>query len=130
MAMDWEYTLVIYTIWDNLLRSYDFIKSPAYPEFVEALNRLCPEFPKITHTEIESLGKELQEVMTSPCIEMAPLTAKKDHIGILYHNFKTAGKMIAAQPGYVAQFMNNQIEAPFTQWSLVAWESIKVNFRL
>jgi hypothetical protein len=38
--------------------------------------------------------------------------------------------MIAAQPGYVAQFMNNQIEAPFTQWSLVAWESIKVNFRL
>jgi hypothetical protein len=126
MAMDYEDTLVIFTIWETLLRAHDFVKDPQYAEFVSVLNRLCQTFPTITHTEIESQGKDLKQVMSAPCIELAPLTLQKDRVGVHYQNFKKAGKLVAAAPGNVAQFQNNQVENPFTQWSLVAWESMKV----
>ena len=126
MAMDHKTTLVIFTIWDSLLRAHDFIKAREYPEFVEAINRLCPEFPTITHTEIDNQWNELENVIYSPCIDVVPLKLKKDRVGAYYQNFKIGGKLIAAAPGNVAQFQNNQIEDPFTQWSLVAWEDMEV----
>jgi hypothetical protein len=110
--MDHENTIVICSIWTDLSHSHAYIKSTEYPKFINALNELVISPPQITHSEIENQEKDLNTVLNSPCIEMAPLKLKRDRLASHYHNFIQGGKIIAAADGNVGQFQNMQIEDP------------------
>lgn len=112
-ALDAANTTVLASTWRSYESVIDFVKGDKYPLFFQEIKSLVEEAPTKTHCFLSSDPKaDLYELFTAKAIEMAPLTLFGDKLHQHYVNFETAGKMIAAAPGYVAQFQAPQIEAP------------------
>ncbi|KAK5037274.1 hypothetical protein LTR13_005080 [Exophiala sideris] len=129
-AQDAANTTVLASTWHSYESVVEFVRSEPYAQFFEELKALTTteKLPATTHCYLSNHPKEDLEVLfTAKAIEMAPLTLFGDKVHQHYINFETAGKMIAAAPGYVAQFQAPQIEAPYNQWSLVGWDSIELH---
>jgi len=111
-ALDLDNTLVLLTVWESLEQSHDFVKDNRYAKFVDALNEIADSPPQITHTDGTHAFDDLEKVITSPCMEMVPLRLQRDKVAAHYVNFKQASELVAAAPGNIARFHNNQIEDP------------------
>ena len=98
--------------WESYESVINFVRSERYAQFFREIQRLAEEPPKTTHCFLSDAKTDLEVLFTAKAIEMAPLTLFGDKVHQHYINFQTAGKMIAAAPGYVAQFQEPQIEAP------------------
>lgn len=114
-AQDAANTIVLASTWQSYESVIEFVKSESYAQFFDELRALGTneKLPATTHCYLSNNPQEDLEVLfTAKAIEMAPLTLFGNKIHQHYVNFQTAGKMIAAAPGYVAQFQAPQIEAP------------------
>jgi hypothetical protein len=110
--MDAEGVSIWMNIWDSLLSSHAFMKTARYKELVHAFETTLIAWPNIAHTDISDATDILNTVFAAPCVEVIPLTVKKDELGSYIETIDKTRELVEAAPGNIVVYQNYQIENP------------------